>query len=191
MQTENESRGAFALRALMYYASDKYSEAAAEVLAEGIETRATDLISDLLHLIAAHGGDPERAQRLAAMHFEAEQDDPEDSLPHRPDAIVNGQMIELKTAPEAPANPEWHVWPDFDEQGENGASIIGTPDGLPLFVSLSYAEAEDVRKAAASPRLVSSLIKAEAFISGFEDDEAQEGIAEVLSDIRAAIKQAR
>lgn len=40
---------------------------------------------------------------------------------------------------------------------------------------------------AASPQLRAELIKAESFIAGFEDDDSQEGIAELLSGIRAAL----
>jgi hypothetical protein len=35
--------------------------------------------------------------------------------------------------------------------------------------------------------LTHALVRAEAFISGFEDDEMQEGIAELLLEIRCAL----
>lgn len=38
--------------------------------------------------------------------------------------------------------------------------------------------------------MLAELRKAESFISGFEDDELQEGIAELLAGIRAAIARA-
>lgn len=43
---------------------------------------------------------------------------------------------------------------------------------------------------AASPDMLAELRKAESFISGFEDDELQEGIAELLAGIRGAIAKA-
>ena len=36
-------------------------------------------------------------------------------------------------------------------------------------------------------QLASALDRAESFIAGFEDDETQEGIPEMLEDIRAAL----
>ena len=39
-------------------------------------------------------------------------------------------------------------------------------------------------------RLITALTKAEAFIAGFEGDDLQEGIGELLSDIRAALASA-
>jgi hypothetical protein len=42
----------------------------------------------------------------------------------------------------------------------------------------------------AAPRLLASLKRAESFISGFEDDELQEGIADLLACIRGAIAEA-
>ena len=44
--------------------------------------------------------------------------------------------------------------------------------------------------AAAAPELLEAAKKAESFISGFEDDEIQEGINEMLSYIRNAITKA-
>lgn len=43
---------------------------------------------------------------------------------------------------------------------------------------------------AAAPDLLAALLIAEEFISGFEDDEAQEGMAAKLGTIRAAIAKA-
>lgn len=36
---------------------------------------------------------------------------------------------------------------------------------------------------------VDALVQAEAFISGFEDDETQEGVADILAGLRAAIQR--
>jgi hypothetical protein len=44
---------------------------------------------------------------------------------------------------------------------------------------------------AASPCQNAALIKAERFIAGFEGDELQEGVGELLSEIRAALAKAR
>jgi hypothetical protein len=43
----------------------------------------------------------------------------------------------------------------------------------------------------AAPDLLAALKRAEAFIAGFEDDETQEGIAEMLAAIRAALAGAK
>ncbi|WP_155416672.1 hypothetical protein [Burkholderia vietnamiensis] len=41
----------------------------------------------------------------------------------------------------------------------------------------------------ASPEAIAALVKAEAFISGFEGDTMQEGIDELLSEVRALIQK--
>jgi len=43
----------------------------------------------------------------------------------------------------------------------------------------------------AAPDLLAALDRAEAFIAGFEDDETQEGVTEMLAAIRAAIAKAK
>lgn len=48
----------------------------------------------------------------------------------------------------------------------------------------------NARIMAASLNLLKALKKAEGFISGFEDDKCQEGMAELLDEIRGAIAQA-
>lgn len=48
----------------------------------------------------------------------------------------------------------------------------------------------NARLIAAAPELLAALDKAESFIAGFEGDELQEGIDEMLSEIRAAIAKA-
>lgn len=57
------------------------------------------------------------------------------------------------------------------------------------YAGKTQAEA-DSRLFAASPDLLAELRKAESFIAGFEGDELQEGIAELLAGIRAAIAKA-
>lgn len=49
----------------------------------------------------------------------------------------------------------------------------------------------NARLTAAAPDLLAALDRAEAFIAGFEDDETQEGVAEMLAAIRAAIAKAK
>lgn len=39
--------------------------------------------------------------------------------------------------------------------------------------------------------IIDALVKAERFISGFEDDDAQEGIADILASLRTAIRSER
>jgi hypothetical protein len=53
------------------------------------------------------------------------------------------------------------------------------------WLSLRLAAAE-----AASVALLAALKTAEAFISGFEDDELQEGVGEILATMRAVIAEA-
>lgn len=43
----------------------------------------------------------------------------------------------------------------------------------------------------AAPDLLAALDRAEAFISGFEDDDTQEGVTEMLAAIRAALANAK
>lgn len=45
-----------------------------------------------------------------------------------------------------------------------------------------------LRQAPLAASAVDALLKAEAFISGFEDDEVQEGVPDLLKEIRSAIK---
>ncbi|MEW6163615.1 MAG: hypothetical protein AB1642_00990 [Pseudomonadota bacterium] len=49
---------------------------------------------------------------------------------------------------------------------------------------------ENARLIAAAPELLSALRIAEDFMSGFEDDEVQEGMVTKLAGIRAAITKA-
>jgi hypothetical protein len=77
MTPENETRADRALAALEQYVTAKgevFEESSSEIV---------DLITDLLHLTVRldQGDDPvESALRLAQMHFEAEQGEPEDQL---------------------------------------------------------------------------------------------------------------
>jgi hypothetical protein len=57
------------------------------------------------------------------------------------------------------------------------------PDAIPERITRA-------RLIAAAPELLEALGSAERFVSGFEDDEVQEGIAELLAKIRAAIAKA-
>tara|TARA_R110000868_G_scaffold87712_5_gene245034 strand:- start:560 stop:760 length:201 start_codon:yes stop_codon:yes gene_type:complete len=43
----------------------------------------------------------------------------------------------------------------------------------------------------AAPDLLAALDRAEAFIAGFEDDDTQEGVTEMLAAIRAALAKAK
>lgn len=74
-------------------------------------------------------------------------------------------------------------------------TIIGRPDwhSPKIFRAALHAirvagQSEPAGKT--EPELVEALRKAEAFISGFEGDELQEGIDDLLSGIRAAIAKA-
>lgn len=72
----NDQRKTYALFALQ-----AYQKAKAEDFPEypgDLESAATDLIADLLHFGADKGFDTERMQRVSAMHFDAEHDNPEE-----------------------------------------------------------------------------------------------------------------
>ena len=43
----------------------------------------------------------------------------------------------------------------------------------------------------AAPDFLAALDRAEAFIAGFEDDDTQEGVTEMLAAIRAALAKAK
>lgn len=49
-------------------------------------------------------------------------------------------------------------------------------------------QAGGLRIAKSSPALLHTLDRAERFISGFEDDDRQEGVDQLLTDIRAALQ---
>lgn len=66
-------------------------------------------------------------------------------------------------------------------------ACVNACDGIPT----EALECQSKRKISESwvkqrDKLVSACQRAEAFIAGFEDDETQEGIAELLAEIRSA-----
>lgn len=71
----------------------------------------------------------------------------------------------------------------------DGVMVLAEAFGRDAHGGTPPAEA-NARLIAAAPTMLTELRKAEAFISGFEGDELQEGIDDLLSEIRAAIKQA-
>lgn len=93
-------------------------------------------------------------------------------------------MIEMEASDavtwDEPATPpsagDWTTWPDFDEGGDNGATIIGTADapgkldGKLLFVSLRDATPADIAVAKAAPKLLAALRAVRARIRGEWDD---------------------
>lgn len=64
---------------------------------------------------------------------------------------------------------------------------VEAPDGVVTVVDL---EADGPSIARASPAFLQTLDRAERFISGFEGDDRQEGVGELLADIRAALQGA-
>lgn len=91
------------------------------------------------------------------------------NMPSRPDLIVDGQMIDFKRTAEAfaypcftvehvdpatgkPAQEVWHTAPDFDEEGENGKTIIAAEDHSPLFVTC-LAGPRDTALATSAPEM--------------------------------------
>lgn len=59
------------------------------------------------------------------------------------------------------------------------------PDGVVTVVDL---QAGGLRIAKSSPALLHTLDRAERFISGFEGDDRQEGVDQLLTDIRFALQ---
>lgn len=84
----------------------------------------------------------------------------------------------------------WHVGPHpGNGAGDDWRTILAdTPEFGPLYIG--EAIAPDARLMAAAPRLLAALAIAEDFMSGFEDDETQEGMAAKMAEIRAAIATA-
>ena len=62
---------------------------------------------------------------------------------------------------------------------------VEAPDGVVTVVDL---QAGGLRIAKSSPALLHTLDRAERFISGFEGDDRQEGVDQLLTDIRAALQ---
>lgn len=63
--------------------------------------------------------------------------------------------------------------------------------GEPLVMTYGQdGQREQAYAMAAAPDLLAALEGAESFIAGFEDDELQEGIDELLESIRGAIAKA-
>ncbi|MCM0751548.1 hypothetical protein DEA98_10095 [Brucella pseudogrignonensis] len=56
---------------------------------------------------------------------------------------------------------------------------------------VAYCHISNAPVIAASTEMLAALEKAEAFIAGFEGDELQENIGELLNETRAAIAKAR
>lgn len=96
------------------------------------------------------------------------------------------------------------TWERTGETMPDGAPVLFNPgNGLPCVmprpswpnphtprsVQVYRSEARDQLDKAA-PDMLAALKKAESFISGFEDDDLQEGIADLLAGIRAAIAKA-
>lgn len=74
------------------------------------------------------------------------------------------------------------------------AKHICTVNNLPphVLANRDQATAEaNARLITAAPDLLAALDRAEAFIAGFEDDDTQDGIPEMLAAMRAAIAKAK
>ena len=81
----------------------------------------------------------------------------------------------------------WSVIDHYDAYGINDA------DGEPVcefWRKGSAANAANRALIAAAPELLEALNLAEGFIAGFEDDELQEGMPEMLAQIRTALAKA-
>lgn len=102
----------------------------------------------------------------------------------RLDAVRHNGRLIVATTPET----KWiSTWAEFRAAGasmcwhedQSGAELI-----LPAPYKLS------IQFPATDAGMLAELRKAESFISGFEGDELQEGIGDLLSGIRAAIAKA-
>lgn len=95
-------------------------------------------------------------------------------------------------------NTLWTLTTDRD--GTEDVAIIRDAAGETLATSRPFWLPEDdeptpptlaaMRAMVAAPKLLEALEAAESFIRGFEDDELQEGIDDLLAGIRTAIAEA-
>lgn len=95
---------------------------------------------------------------------------------------------------------------DADNESDLGEFTIRTSDGdyvadvrnpyCDYDMQVAYVASDDcrieadARLIAAAPELLAELRSAESFIAGFENDELQEGVPDLLAGIRAAIAKA-
>lgn len=94
-------------------------------------------------------------------------------------------------------NTPWNL--HFDRDGTEDIAIICEADGSELVTSRHFwlPEGNDSVPATlsavwlmkAAPKLLAALTAAERFIRGFEGDESQEGLDQLLSGIHAAIAE--
>lgn len=74
----NKSRAELARKVLLAYVWTKDGMTEEEAKIEGICTLAADLIADLLHLVEAEGGEAKTVMSVAALHYDAESNDPDE-----------------------------------------------------------------------------------------------------------------
>lgn len=75
--------------------------------------------------------------------------------------------------------------PDFGDNPVDVSLLEDAVDSLSSFPAAFHVDS--LVKASAESCAVASLRKAEDFIAGFEDDDLQEGVVELLAELRAAI----
>lgn len=83
-----------------------------------------------------------------------------------------------------------HGWEVFRDYPHDAAIRLGDERAARLWTLVESRQKDRVPADPghdSAPDILVTLNKAEAFIRGFEDDESQEGIAELLAGLRAAI----
>lgn len=75
---KNKDRAELARKVLLTYAWTRDSMTEEDVKIEGVCTLATDMIADLLHLVEVEGGSVETVMSVAALHYDAESNDPDE-----------------------------------------------------------------------------------------------------------------
>lgn len=75
---KNKDRAELARKVLLAYAWTRDCMTEEDVKIEGVCTLAADMIADLLHLVEAEGGSVKTVMSVAALHYDAESNDPDE-----------------------------------------------------------------------------------------------------------------
>jgi hypothetical protein len=87
-------------------------------------------------------------------------------------------------------NAPWTATIGDDQNACNGRIIDCTGQVIHLSAIMTEDDKARLNMMAAAPVGFAALARAESFISGFEGDEMQEGIADLLKEIRGALEAA-
>jgi hypothetical protein len=84
-----------------------------------------------------------------------------------------------------------HDFDEVDNEAKEGAALICKVCGVTEDEAAPDNDALPDNRQDSANDTVDALMRAEEFISGFEDDETQEGIADILAGLRKAISVER